>query len=47
MELKILIEGFLRGIDTLESAPHELAKRAGFYLLPIPIGLFLLIWLVK
>ncbi|EAZ99697.1 Cytochrome P450:B-class P450:E-class P450, group IV [Marinobacter sp. ELB17] len=43
MELRILIEEFLRGIDTLEFAPHELPERAvfptgGFNYLPMTIG---------
>ena len=43
MELRILIEEFLRGIDTLEFAPNELPERAvfptgGFSYLPVVIG---------
>ena len=43
MELRILIEEFLRGINTLEFAPNELPERAvfptgGFSYLPVVIG---------
>jgi cytochrome P450 len=43
MELRILIEEFLRGINTLEFAPNELPERAvfptgGFSYLPAVIG---------
>ena len=43
MELKILMEEFLRGIDTLEFALHEPPERAafptgGFSYLPVSVG---------